>query len=153
MLTQRTFGSDVPAVSALASRITAVIDLPARITDGTADASARTILIDALTPLLPLLALRYADGLPDIPESWGRVFLDARDPLSAWLKESLDISPLVPVRGSRFDSETMEAIETRRTVHANENETVSRVERVGLIWRGRPLMRAQIVRYASEGSS
>ena len=152
MLGQRTFGCELPAVSAFADQITALSKLPGRIAGEIAENEARAIVTDAMRPLLPLLGLRYADGLPGIPETWGAVFLDVREPLSAWLKETLELCALVPVRGARFDPQTMEAVETRRTVHANENETVSRVERVGLIWRGRPLMRAEVVRYASEGT-
>lgn len=151
MLGQRMFGCDLPVVSDFARRILALSDLPGRIT-ATSESEAQNLLTETMTPLLPLLGLRYSGGLSGIPEAWGAIFLDVRDPLIEWLNGTLNLFTLVPVRGARFDTSTMEAIETRRTVHAAENETVARFERVGLMWRERPLLRAQVVRYAAEGT-
>ena len=152
MLSQRTFGCDLPAVSSLAEQVVALNDLPTRLTGAAAEEAARKVLTDALQPLLPLLGLRYADGLPDIPEAWGAAFLEVREPLLAWLAERIGLALVSPARGEGFEPQTMEALETRRTVHANEDETVAKLERIGLLWRGRPLIRAQVVRYSIGGN-
>ncbi|MCW3096377.1 MAG: hypothetical protein JWL77_1995 [Chthonomonadaceae bacterium] len=150
MLSQRTYGCDLPAVSRLAEQLFALKALPARITT-LPDEEACTLLTGALQPLLPLLGLRYADGLPDIPETWGAVFLEARQPLLEWLEKRMGLVLVAPARGDDFDARTMEALETRRTVHAKEDETVAKLERIGIVWRARPLIRAQVVRYTTGG--
>jgi molecular chaperone GrpE (heat shock protein) len=147
MLRQRTFGCNVPAVVSLSNKVLELSDLPER--DG--GQPAEKTMIEALEPLLPLLGLKYSGGLPDVPEKWGETLMEARDSLLAWLKEKASVSLISPFRGAAYDPETMETVETRRTVHASEHETVAKVERVGLMWRDRPLVRAQVVRYASEG--
>jgi hypothetical protein len=152
MLSQRTFGCDLPVVTSLTAQVIALKDLPVRLTAAPAETEARTLLIDALQPLLPLLGLRYADGLPDIPEVWGAAFLDVREPLLAWLADKIALSLVAPARGDSFDPQTMEALETRRTVHAKEDETVAKLERIGLLWRERPVIRAQVVRYSIGGA-
>lgn len=150
MLSQRTFGCRLPAVSALAERVFALQDLPARIAaEPVAEACA--LLTERLQPLLPLLGLRYEDGLPDIPSEWGAVFLEVQKPLLAWLAETLGLSVAAPLRGDGFDARTMQALETRRTVHAKENETVAKLERIGIVWRERPLILAQVARYTTGG--
>ncbi|HLJ57254.1 MAG TPA: hypothetical protein VKT77_19615, partial [Chthonomonadaceae bacterium] len=153
LLGQRTFGADAPAAIDLAERVTALAALPRRIAAAADDADETSALIEALTPLLPLLGMRYAGALPDIPERWGEAFLEARKPLARWLEEALDIRVIAPARADRFDAATMEAAETRRTVHAAENDTVMRVDRVGLARRGEALVRAIVVRYAAEGAA
>ncbi len=152
MLGQRTFACDLPTVTEFTERLSGLGALPEQIAGALPNEEARTKLIGAIEPLLPLLGLRYADGLAGIPETWGAVFLEVRDPLLAWLQETMNVQALVPIRGARFDPRTMEAVETRRTVHSTENETVARVERVGVVWQGETLLRAQVVRYASEGT-
>jgi hypothetical protein len=150
MLSQRTYGCELPAVSRLAEKVFLLKDLPARIANESEEAAC-IVLTDTLIPLLPLLGLRYADGLPDIPETWGAVFLEARQPLLDWLGTRLGLALVAPARGDAFDARTMEALETRRTVHAKEDETVARLERIGVVWRARPLIRAQVVRYTTGG--
>jgi molecular chaperone GrpE (heat shock protein) len=150
MLSQRTFGCDLPAVSRLAEQLFALKALPTRIMT-LPDEEACGLLTGTLQPLLPLLGLRYADGLPDIPETWGTVFLEARQPLLEWLEKRLGLVLVAPARGEDFDARTMEALETRRTVHAKEDETVAKLERIGVVWRERPLIRAQVVRYTTGG--
>lgn len=150
MLRQRTFGCKLSAVSALAERVFALTDLPTRIATEPAE-EARVLLTASLQPLLPLLGLRYEDGLPDIPAEWGVAFLEVQKPLSAWLAAKLGLSVVAPARGDDFDARTMEALETRRTVHAKENETVAKMERIGVVWRERPLILAQVVRYTTGG--
>ncbi len=152
MLSQRTFGCDLPVVASLTAQVIALKDLPVRLAAVPAETEARKLLSDALQPLLPLLGLRYADGLSDIPEVWGAAFLDVREPLLAWLADKIAISLVAPARGDRFDPQTMEALETRRTVHAKEDETVAKLERIGLLWRERPVIRAQVVRYSIGGA-
>ena len=153
ILGQRTFGCDLPEVLSLVDHVNALNDLPGRISQETSEEASCRIVLEALAPLLPMLGLRYADGLPGVPEAWGVVFLEVREPLLAWLAESLDVLPLAPVRGNAFDPRTMEATETRRTVHASEDETVAKLERIGVSRHGRPLIRAQVVRYAAGGST
>lgn len=150
MLSQRTFGCELPAVSRLAEQVIALKDLPARIATEPEEAAC-ILLTRALEPLLPLLGQRYADGLPDIPETWGAIFLEARQPLLEWLGTSMELALVAPARGDGFDARTMEALETRRTVHAKEDETVAKLERIGVVWRARPLIRAQVVRYTTGG--
>ncbi len=91
--------------------------------------------------------MRYADSIPGVGEEWGAALLEARDPILLWLCETLSVEPITPRRGDRFDEGLMEAVETRRTVHANEIETVARAERIGLMRAGSPMLRAQVVRY------
>ena len=152
ILHQRTFGCELPAVSLLTEQVFALKDLPARIAKGSEEEGC-VLLVQALTPLLPLLGMRYEDGLSGIPEAWGAVFLEARQPLLTWLQARMELSPVAPARGDGFDARTMEAVETRRTVHAKEDETVSKLERIGMIWRARPLFRAQVVRYTTGGGA
>ena len=150
MLSQRTFGCEIPAVPRLMAQLLALKDLPARIASVSEEA-ATTLLRDTLLPLLPLLGLRYADSLPDIPETWGAVFLEARLPLLEWLEKRMELRLVAPARGDGFDARAMEAVETRRTVHEKENETVAKLERIGVVWRARPLIPAQVVRYTTGG--
>jgi hypothetical protein len=152
ILHQRTFGCELPAVSLLTEQVFALKDLPTRIANGSEEEGC-ALLTQALMPLLPLLGMRYEDGLPGIPEAWGTVFLEARQPLLMWLEARMELSPVAPARGDGFDAHTMEALETRRTVHAKEDETVSKLERIGMVWRARPLFRAQVVRYTTGGSA
>lgn len=149
MLGQRTFGCDIPAVSLLAEQVFALNDLPARLVVETEEDAKCQLLVDVLQPMLPLLGLRYADALPSIPVQWGRVFLDVREPLLAWLSEKIGLLLIAPSRGAGFNPKVMVAIETRRTVHANEDETVAKLERIGLLWRNHPLIPAQVVRYTT----
>lgn len=152
MLSQRTFGCEIPAVSLLAEQLFALKELPVRIATESEEEVCR-LLTSALTPLLPLLGLRYEDGLPGIPAAWGAVFLEARQPLLAWMEARMALSLVAPARGDAFDARTMEALETRRTVHAKEDETVAKLERIGVVWRAHPLFRAQVVRYTTGGSA
>ena len=112
MLGQRTFGCEHPVVTSLAEQVSALSGLPARLRDETTEEAAGKLLTDALQPLLPLLGLRYADGLPGVPEAWGGVFLEVRDPLLAWLSERLGVTVVAPMRGEAFDPRTMEVTET-----------------------------------------
>jgi len=96
MLGQRTYGCDVPEVTELADRIVALKSLPRKIEGNMPDAEASALLASAIKPLLPLLGLRYAGGLPGIPESWGSVFLEVREPLEAWLLKTLDMRIVAP---------------------------------------------------------
>jgi len=150
LLSQRTFGCEIPAVSRLMEQLLALKDLPVRIASVSEEAVA-ALLTDTLLPLLPLLGLRYADSLSDIPENWGTVFLEARPPLLEWLEKRMELRLVAPARGDGFDARTMEAVETRRTVHEKENETVAKLERIGVVWRARPLIPAQVVRYTTGG--
>jgi molecular chaperone GrpE (heat shock protein) len=150
MLVQRTHGCESQPVLRYVYQIVKLVNLPGELSKCGSAESAAAALTDALSPLVRLLGLRYADGLPEIDAQWGAVLLEARDPLISWLRENPQVSVVAPVRGQKFDPQTMEAIETRRTVHESENETVSRVESIGLTWRDRPLIRARVVRYAIE---
>ena len=150
LLSQRTFGCEVPAVSRLMEQLLALKDLPVRIASVPEEAAA-ALLTDTLLPLLPLLGLRYADSLPGIPENWGAVFLEARPPLLEWLEKRMELRLVAPARGDGFDARTMDAVETRRTVHEKENETVAKLERIGVVWRTRALIPAQVVRYTTGG--
>ncbi len=152
ILGQRTFGWDLPAITSLVDKVFALNDLPAQLMLEPPEAAGK-LLNDALQPLLPLLGMRYADGIPGIPEEQGKVLLDVREPLLAWLTERMRVLPIAPVRGEAFDPQTMEEVETRRTVHAHEDKTVAKLERIGLSWRDSPLIRAQVVRYAVEGGT
>ncbi len=153
MLSQRTFGCKLPAVSLLAERVFALKELPAQIAALSEEEASSLLLQNALQPLLPLLGMRYEDGLPDISADWGAAFLEVQKPLLAWLTGTLGLTLVAPLRGDRFDARTMEALETRRTVHAKEDETVAKLERIGVVWHERPLILAQVVRYNIGGSA
>lgn len=148
ILNQNLYGCDLPAVGRLLDQLQAVVQF-ASVPQFLNDAAARENLVELAEPLLPLLGMRYADALTGIPENWGAPLLDARAPILLWLRETLSLELVNPLRADRFDDEYMETAETRRTVHANENETVARVERVGLSCSGSPLIRARVVRYAA----
>jgi molecular chaperone GrpE (heat shock protein) len=152
MLVQRTHGCESQPALRIVYQIVKLVNLPGQLgRDSTVDAVVAA-LTEALVPLLPLLGLRYADGLPGVDAPWGAVLLEARDPLISWLRDNPQVNVIAPIRGQKFDPQTMEAIETRRTVHESENDTVSRVDHVGLQWRDRTLVRAGVVRYVIEGA-
>jgi len=152
MLIQRTHGCDSQPVLRFVYQIVKLVNLPAQLGRERTAETIAAALTETLLPLLPLLGMRYADALPEVDTQWGAVLLEVRDPLISWLSEKPQVTVLAPVRGQKFDPQTMEAIETRRTVHESENETVSRVDGIGLIWRDLPLVRARVVRYATEGA-
>jgi hypothetical protein len=149
ILEQRTSGCDAESVNEHMRHLRELVvqagqaDLPYNL-DGKTDLSQ-----PVLESLASLLSMRYADSIPGIGEEWGAILLDARDSILLWLHETLDIDPISPQRGDSFDSARMDAIETRRTVHADEIETVARLERVGLTRGGSPILRAEVVRYAA----
>ena len=103
-----------------------------------------------LEPLLPLLGSRYAATLPEIPAEQGEMFIEAREGLMSWLQDAHSMEVSNPQRGEPFVSQLMESVGTRPTVHTQEDNRVMRTERVGILYQGKPLIRAKVHRFVMQ---
>jgi len=149
ILGQRTQGCHVEAVTSLVESLRELVAASCQ-SEAFENRCQRDDRSDSIiASLASLLSMRYADSLPGINAEWGAALLEARDSILLWLRDTLSVDLISPLRGDRFDSDLMDAVETRRTVHANEVETVARVERIGFTRAGSLLLRAQVVRYVA----
>ncbi len=152
LIAQRLHACTEPAAAAVLEKFLRLVT----VVNGTllTDASAEdlnTRLIQTIEPLLPVLTMRYADALPGVSQEWGIAFLDERDAILQWLNEILGLTLINPNRGETFDDLTMVAAESRRTAHANEFNSVARVEVSGVCYHQFPLIKSRVIRYIAGG--
>jgi molecular chaperone GrpE (heat shock protein) len=113
-------------------------------------AATDTVLAERLALLLPLFGARHVESQFALPPPWGEVLTEARNGMLDWLRSVAGIELVAPSPGEPFDAATMQAVGVRRTAHPHENNTIARVEQVGLRRGAMPLFRAQVVRYELE---
>jgi hypothetical protein len=143
VFTQRSAGSNNSAVQAWSGAFQQAVTA---VTQGASD----TVLAERLAPLLPLLGARHIESQFALLPPWGEIFTEARDGMLSWLRAAAGVELVAPSPGEPFDAATMQAVGVRRTAHAHENNTIARVEQVGLRRSETSLFRAQVVRYELE---
>jgi hypothetical protein len=85
--------------------------------------------------------------LEGAPESWREAWETALPELPAWLAQRAQLELVAPEERAPFVPERMEATESRRTAHPHEQNTVARLEQVGMLREGRVLFPARVIRY------
>jgi hypothetical protein len=100
-----------------------------------------------VAPLLSALGPARAVTLEGAPEPWKQAWESALPQLAPWLETRGGISLVAPEERAPFLAEQMEATDSRRTAHPHEDNTVARLERVGMLRQGRVLHPARVIRY------
>jgi molecular chaperone GrpE (heat shock protein) len=110
-----------------------------------------TLADDALgsviAPLLTALGPARGVTLEGAPEPWRQAWESALPQLAPWLETRGGLSLVAPEERAPFLAEQMEATDSRRTAHPHEDNTVARLERVGMLRQGRVLHPARVIRY------
>ena len=140
-LQQRCMRCELRPVQELLGRLTELAKLKS---------PSEEVLRYQLEPLLPLLGSRYAATLPEIPAEQGEMFIEAREGLMSWLQDAHSMEVSNPQRGEPFVSQLMESVGTRPTVLTQEDNRVMRTERVGILYQGKPLIRAKVHRFVMQ---
>jgi len=155
-LLQPTSGSDLPALVRIVRAAAELASLTEVYDRCETLEQLESSLLGPLSILRPILGMRYPDGLESVPAvPWGEALLAVRDPLKLWLSERLQLECTSPQRGDPFNAGTMRAVDTRKTVHAPEIDTVARLEAIGLksVRFGGMVVLADVIRYTAGGES
>ncbi len=109
-----------------------------------------TVLVAALSDLLPMLTMKYPDSMEGISEEWGTILLELQQPMLSWLQARLGLELIVPVRGDWVNHREMQCIEWRNTAHTQEADRIARVFSPGCRLRGAVAVPAKVAVYAVE---
>lgn len=83
----------------------------------------------------------------DAPPAWKEAWRNYESERVAWLRDTHGLERVAPPEGADFVAGPMEAVGARRTAHSHEHGRVARLERPGYLYRGQPLVPAQVVVY------